>query len=143
LFIGLALNKWKDNLPFVLDSINRNKPDYKSQLNEIINFFTNPETTILPQKNQKLYKFKIGDRVRINLSKAERANLSFKYSLHYGKKKRKKAMPYILLFNIFVFTGKLSKISGQVVSRRITKTGKNTLTPFYGVKIGTQACYLT
>jgi hypothetical protein len=88
MFIGLALNKWKDNLPFVLDSINRNKPDYKSQLNEIINFFTNPVTTILPQENQKLYKYKIGDRVRINLSKAERTNLNFKYSLHFGKSKK-------------------------------------------------------
>jgi hypothetical protein len=85
IFIGLALNKWKDNLQFVLDSINRNKPDYKSQLNELIQFFTSPVTTILPQENPKLYKFKIGDRVRISLTKAERTNLSFKYSLHYGK----------------------------------------------------------
>ena len=85
IFIGLALNKWKDNLQFVLDSINRNKPDYKSQLNELIQFFTSPVTTILPQENPKLYKFKIGDRVRISLTKVERTNLSFKYSLHYGK----------------------------------------------------------
>ena len=83
-FSGLALNKWKDNLPFVLDTINRNKPDYKSQLNELIAYFTNPVTTILPQENPKLYKFKVGDRVRVNLSKAERTPIGFKFSLHYG-----------------------------------------------------------
>ena len=78
------MNKWKDNLQFGLDSFNSRNKKY-------IGFFTNPVTTILPQENPKLYKFKIGDRVRINLSKAERANLSFKYSLHYGKKKKKKS----------------------------------------------------
>jgi hypothetical protein len=39
----------------------------------------------------------------------------------------------------FFCTGKLAKVSGVVVSRRITKTAKNTLTPFYGVKIGTSS----
>jgi len=83
--LGEALNKWKDNLRFVLDSINRSKPDYKSQMNELIEFFTKPATTIIPQKQDRFYKYKIGDRVRINLNKAERTALNFKYSLNYGE----------------------------------------------------------
>jgi len=82
--LGLALNKWKDNLSFVLDSINRNKINYKSQMNELTAFFTTPTTTIVPQQQEKLYKYKIGDRVRFNLNKAERTAVNFKYSLHYG-----------------------------------------------------------
>ncbi len=52
-------------------------------------------------------------------------------------KKNAYALLLTSVFNIFVFTGKLSKVTGVVVSRRITKTVKNTLTPFNGVKIGT------
>ena len=32
--------------------------------------------------------------------------------------------------------GKLANVVGKVCSRRLTRTAKNTLTPFYGVKIG-------
>ncbi len=77
--LNQKLNKWKDNLRFVLDSINRSKPDYKSQMNELIEFFTKPATTIIPQQQDRFYKYKIGDRVRINLNKAERTALNFKY----------------------------------------------------------------
>jgi hypothetical protein len=87
--LGLALNKWKDNLQFVLDSINRNKPDYKSQLNELLAFFTKPITTTIPQLQDRFYKYKIGSRVRINLTKSERTALNFKYSLHYGEYRKK------------------------------------------------------
>jgi len=82
--LGFALNRWKDNLPFVLSAINRNKPNYKSQMNELLTFFTTPQSTVIPQYQDKLFRFKIGDRVRLNLSKAERTNLGFKYSLYYG-----------------------------------------------------------
>jgi hypothetical protein len=32
--------------------------------------------------------------------------------------------------------GKLANVVGKICSRRLTRTSKNTLTPFYGVKIG-------
>jgi hypothetical protein len=54
-------------------------------MNELIEFFTKPATTLIPQKQDRFYKYKIGDRVRINLNKAERTALNFKYSLNYGK----------------------------------------------------------
>ncbi len=34
------------------------------------------------------------------------------------------------------FPGKLNKVTGRIVSRQLTWTAKNTLTPFYGVKVG-------
>lgn len=77
--------KWRDHLAYVLDTINRGKPNFKSQLNLLLAYFTKPQPTMVPQQQEKLYKFKIGQRVRMNLSKNERTTLGFKYSLHYGK----------------------------------------------------------
>jgi hypothetical protein len=48
-------------------------------------YFTEPEQVIVPQQQDQFYKFKIGQRVRMNLTKAERKALPFKYSLNYGK----------------------------------------------------------
>jgi hypothetical protein len=36
----------------------------------------------------------------------------------------------------FTFLGKLANTIALVKSRRLTKTSKNTLTPFYGVELG-------
>lgn len=38
--------------------------------------------------------------------------------------------------HVYIFPGKLNKVTGRIVSRRLTWTAKNTLTPFYGVKVG-------
>ena len=68
----------------MLDSINRNKINYKSQLNELIAYFTTP-STILPQQQERFYKFNLGERIRLNLTKSERTALNFKYSLNFGE----------------------------------------------------------
>ncbi len=83
-FLGLPFTKWRDHLQYVVDSINRNKPNFKSQMNELLSYFTTPETLIIPQSLSNLYKFNINDKVRIRLTKSERSLLNFKYSLHYG-----------------------------------------------------------
>jgi len=83
--LGLPLSKWRDNLSYVVNAINRGKKNYKSQLNLLLAYFTEPEQVIVPQQQDQFYKFKIGQRVRMNLTKAERKALPFKYSLNCGK----------------------------------------------------------
>jgi hypothetical protein len=48
-------------------------------------FFTESPTTVLPQSLSHLYKFNVGDSVRINASPTQRRDLGFKYSLNIGK----------------------------------------------------------
>jgi hypothetical protein len=36
----------------------------------------------------------------------------------------------------YTCAGKLANVVGKICSRRLTNTAKNTLTPFYGVKVG-------
>jgi hypothetical protein len=130
----LALNNWKTHLPYVVNTINRKKPNFKSQLNLLLAFFTKPVTTILPQNQDRFYKFKIGERVRINLSKAERTALNFKYSLSFGTEIC--FFLYLPVLMKILCAGKLTNILGKINSRRLTQTSRNTLTPFYGVKLG-------
>ena len=67
-------------------------------MNELIEFFTKPATTIIPQQQDRFYKYKIGDRVRINLNKAERTALNFKYSLNYGEESNVNLFIYIYIY---------------------------------------------
>jgi len=132
-FLGLAFNKWKNHLDFVVNSINRNKSNYKSKLNTLISFFSTPHTTVnLPQNNESFYKFKLKDVVRVDLNKTMRKSLGYKYSLHFGE--NPPPFPCYKGWLCF-FIGKLAKKRGVIVSRRLTKTGRNTLTPFYGVRM--------
>lgn len=82
--LGLSLARWRDHLPFVINSINRGKPEFKSKFNMLMEYFTQPPV-IIPQNYNQHYKFKIGERVRLPLTKAERTDLSFKWSLAKGK----------------------------------------------------------
>jgi hypothetical protein len=68
----------------VIDTINRGKPNFKSQFNLLMEYFTAPSTIMVPQQQDRFYEYKLGQRVRVNLSKAERTTLGFKYSLNYG-----------------------------------------------------------
>jgi hypothetical protein len=83
-FSGLHLSKWKNHLPYVVDTINRNKPVFKSKLNMLIQYFTRPPV-IVPQNQNNHYKYNIGDRVRLPLTKAQRNAIGFKWSLHRGE----------------------------------------------------------
>ena len=48
-----------------------------------IQYFTRPPV-VIPQNQDKHYKFKVGDRVRLPLTKAQRHSIGFKWSLHKG-----------------------------------------------------------
>lgn len=95
LFSGLSLQKWRDHLAYVIDTINRGKPNFKSQFNLLMEYFTAPSTIMVPQQQDRFYKYKLGQRVRVNLSKTERTTLGFKYSLNYG------TPDYRICFKIF------------------------------------------
>jgi hypothetical protein len=67
----------------VVDTINRNKPVFKSKLNMLIQYFTRPPV-VIPQNQNKHYKYNIGDRVRLPLTKAQRIAIGFKWSFNRG-----------------------------------------------------------
>jgi hypothetical protein len=110
-FLGLAFNKWKNHLDFVVNSINRNKSNYKSKLNTLISFFSTPHTTVnLPQNNESFYKFKLKDVVRVDLNKTMRKSLGYKYSLHFGEN----PPPFPMLQGMIVFFHrKIGKKTGR------------------------------
>ena len=47
-------------------------------------FFTRGPSINLPQNIEQFYRFKLGEKVRLNLSKADRRSLSYKFSLYPG-----------------------------------------------------------
>ena len=49
----------------------------------LIQYFTRPPV-VIPQNQDKHYKFKVGDRVRLPLTKTQRHSIGFKWSLHKG-----------------------------------------------------------
>lgn len=50
----------------------------------LTSYFTRPRAIALPQTASKLYKYNIGEIVRIDLNKSQR-QFPFKYSLSGGK----------------------------------------------------------
>lgn len=75
---------WKNELPFVVNAINNNKPDYRSITAMLIAYFTQKIPPSVPQHQENMYKFKIGDRVRFFLPKLDRTSYTTKWSLMYG-----------------------------------------------------------
>jgi hypothetical protein len=87
-FLGQSLRFWKDELDFVLNTIN-NKLSNVSRMAMLTSYFTRPRAISLPQTASKLYKYNIGEIVRIDLNKSQR-QFPFKYSLSGGKSKNLK-----------------------------------------------------
>ena len=109
--LGLALNKWRDHLQFVLDSINRNKKDYRSRLNMLISYFTASPVINVPQQSAQFYKYKIRDKVRIDLNKTQRTALGFKYSLYYGMPRPPSTL--LRCSNIYFSQANCPKVCGE------------------------------
>ena len=69
----------------VVNACNRNKKQFKSELLLLKHFFTNQTASvILPQHTENMYRYKLGDKVRVYLTKAERVAIGFKWSLTPG-----------------------------------------------------------
>lgn len=66
----------------IIDKINSGRPRF-SRMAVLNNFFTGPRPIALPQNEEKLYKYKIGQTVRFELSKNQR-HWPYKFSLAYG-----------------------------------------------------------
>ena len=80
----MPLSAWKKVLDNVITIINMHRIRKKiSTQQTLIDFFTSPAVNI-PQKNASLYKFNIGDQIKVYLSNNERRDLSFKYTLNKG-----------------------------------------------------------
>lgn len=94
----------------VLTSIN-SKLKRTSFLNILSDFFTQPATNI-PQNSDHLYRFNIGDRVKIHLPISNRRALNFKWSLNFGG---------------------LAETHGVIADRRITLSRAKQLIPYYEV----------
>ena len=48
-------------------------------------FFSSTASPAVPQHNENMYRFKLGDTVAIDLTPTQRKTLGFKYSLHPGQ----------------------------------------------------------
>jgi hypothetical protein len=81
--LGLSYKYWRDNLEFVLNTINSNRPRY-SRAVVMSSFFLGERPPSLPQKEDSFYKFSVGEVVRFNLPRQQRL-WPYKYSLKWGE----------------------------------------------------------
>ena len=82
----LPLTKWRDFLPTVVQNINaHNEQKYKSVTAMLNAYFTQPKMSHMPQSYERMYKFKVNDRVGLHATPAQRKSFSFKYSLNRGE----------------------------------------------------------
>jgi len=79
----MSLREWKNNLPIVVNAINR-KLQNLSRMTVLERFFTSPRSPSIGQKIDHYYKFSVGDTVRVDLS-ANNRRWPFKYSLNAGR----------------------------------------------------------
>lgn len=131
------LTKWRDNLDTIVNIINQNKPQYKSVMQMLKAFFTESPTTVLPQSLNHLYKFNVGDSVRINASPTQRRDLGFKYSLNIGKVITNPKIFLLYYKLILLCVGKLQKNMKAVINSRRLITKNKTIIPIYTVLIPT------
>jgi hypothetical protein len=119
--LGLKFNSWKKVLPEVLSAINYSKKTSRNPRDILKDYFTS-EYPVLPQ-HMDFYKFKIGELVGLDLTKPERSNLTYKYSLYYGRMNK--------------------RTTGVIVKRRLVTAARDKyFTPFYTVKLtGTKVNY--
>jgi hypothetical protein len=82
IFLGESYKLWRNYLQYVVDTINSNQPRY-SRATVLSNYFLGERPYSLPQKAEKLYKFKLGEVVRFNLPRESRV-WPYKYSLQTG-----------------------------------------------------------
>lgn len=80
---NLKLSQWKNVLFNVVTTINA-KLKKNSLTNQLKEFFLRSTTHYVPQQKATLYKFKPGDRVITDLSREQRKQFNYKYSLFYG-----------------------------------------------------------
>ena len=112
--LGLKFNSWKKVLPEVLSAINYSKKTSRNPRDILKDYFTS-EYPVLPQ-HMDFYKFKIGELVGLDLTKPERSNLTYKYSLYYGRMNK--------------------RTTGVIVKRRLVTAARDKyFTPFYTVKL--------
>jgi len=88
----------------------------------------------LPQHVEHLFRFKIGDRVRIDLP-AKARNWPFKYSLNRGRGTFSMFLIFDMLYITYI-AGRVHQEQGVVTARQLTRTQGSTVTPFYSVRLG-------
>lgn len=81
---NINFKPWKEHVNSVVNSINANKKNYRSKLAILQDYFTQEPTPSLPQNHNRLYLYNIGEKVQFFITKAERQQLGFKYTLSYG-----------------------------------------------------------
>jgi hypothetical protein len=81
--LGLPYTKWRENLDFCVNAINRKlKTSSKSKM--LQDYFTKQPSVNIPQRLDSFYKFQINEKVKIHLLKSERQRLSYKFSFIPG-----------------------------------------------------------
>jgi hypothetical protein len=81
----LPLTYWKQNVDRIVTLINlHSEKSTRYPLNKMLKDYFTSVPPVVPQKQEKMYKFKVGDKVCLDLSAKQRKDLSFKYSLNKG-----------------------------------------------------------
>jgi hypothetical protein len=96
----------------VLNAINSKKTSLNPR--DLLKDYFTSEYPLLPQ-HMDFYKFKIGERVGIDLSRGQRLNLTYQYSLYYGRMNK--------------------STTGVIISRRLDTIHNKYFTPFYTVRL--------
>lgn len=82
----LTLKDWKNSINHIVATINNSRVrEPEKSINAMLyNYFTEP-TVVLPQNNDRLFRFNVNDKVVVNLSPQKRRDLNFKWTLNKGK----------------------------------------------------------
>jgi hypothetical protein len=80
-------------LDTVVNTINYDKPSHRSNIDLLTHYFNHQPTVLIPPK-ESLFKFKLGQQVRVDRSKKARQDFSYKYSLAPGE-------PIFFLLTVF------------------------------------------
>lgn len=81
--VGLSLAHWRDFISYVTNSINNFKKPNKRRMLLLTDFFT--RTTVHVPDLPHFFKFKVHDRVQLDLPTLKRKDMGFKWSLYAGK----------------------------------------------------------
>jgi hypothetical protein len=133
---NINFKPWKEHVNTVVNSININKKTYRSKLSILVDYFTQKPTPSLPQNQNQLYLYDIGEKVQFFITKAERQQLGFKYSLSYGNIKQLFIFRTLKRFILFLCLGGLSPLNGIILNRRLSRGRQGIFVPYYTVKVG-------
>lgn len=79
------LTRWKNYFETTIQTINRHQEKTYRSINQLLQAYVTATTSVVPQNIDHLYRYKVGDKIALNVSPNQRRQLGFKWSLNQGK----------------------------------------------------------